>query len=255
MIVEKKLVELSWLERFRAKAELEFDVLENNRERPDFLIRFDGRCVGVEITELQLDQNQIGSAKGSALQQKHGIKTEIVERAQILYYECEYGSINSTFLFECPSNFLSKVNRSELAKSIVNVLGQLQLRDAQKCRLDRYSDPAVPQPLTAIYASGLPEGIEPHWCLVNAGWSRQLQPNDVAPILTKKNQFVAHYRQAVRENWLLLVADGIWPHGRFSLPAKNHEDWPKSEFERTYVFCEPERFLIQLSEGGWTQIA
>ena len=255
MIGNKKMKELIWLKKFRAKTDLEFEILDNNREQPDFLVRFDGRRVGVEITELQIDQNQIGPSKGSELQKKHGIKAEIVNRAQIQYFESGYRSINATFLFELGSTSLSTVNRWELAKSIVVVLGQLHLGDMEKFRLDRYSDLPVPPPVTAIYACGLPEGIGPHWQLTNAGWSRKLQPSDIKSILDKKNQLVDHYRKSVCENWLLVVADGCWPHGRFLLPTLDHEEWPESEFERTYIFCEPDRFLIQLSEGGWAQIA
>lgn len=254
MISNKKMNERLWLRRFRAKTELEFEVLENEREQPDFLIRFYGRTVGVEVAEIQIDQNKIGSLKGSELQKEHSVKLEVVERAQARYFEIRYRSINATFLFDIGSSTLSKVNRSELAESIVQALGQLQLGDTEKCRLDWYSDPPIPPPVTAIHVIALPEGIKPHWDLTNAGWSRELEPSDVIPVLTKKNQLIAHYRKAVCENWLLLVADGFWPHGRFCLPTRDHEEWPRSEFERTYIFCEPERFLIRLFDDGWRRL-
>ena len=132
MIGIKKMSELLWLERFRAKADLEFEVEEWGREQPDFLIRFCGRQVGVEITELQLDQTEVGLLEGSELKKLHSVRSEIVKRAQTQYFEGGCRSINATFLFELGSSAVSNANRIELAKSIAKVLGKLQLGDMEK---------------------------------------------------------------------------------------------------------------------------
>jgi hypothetical protein len=54
---KKKLREEFWLNRLRVKTDLKFEIYDQRklRERPDFLIRHQGRFVGVEIAELQLD--------------------------------------------------------------------------------------------------------------------------------------------------------------------------------------------------------
>ena len=256
MASNKKMTEVIWLKKFRSKSGLKFEILDGNRERPDFLIKFDGRRVGVEIAELQVDQGRLGVSKGSKMQKEHGIRAEIVERAQKRYFELGYRSLNAKFLFEPQSDSLSTIGRSELARTIVDdVLGQLHLDAMEKCRLDRYSDPPVPPPVSVIRATGLPEGIEPNWQVIDPGWSHELQPGDLKPTLLKKNQLVDQYRKAACENWLLIVADGIGSHGRFRLPMESCSAWPESRFERTYVLCEPDRFLIQFSGHGWDRVA
>ena len=256
MASNKKMTEMIWLKKFRIKAGLKFEILDRERERPDFLIKFDGRRVGVEIAELQIDQSRIGASQGSKMQKEHRIRTEIVERSQKRYFEKGYRSLNAKLLFETQSDSLPTLNRSELARTVVDdVLGQLHLGVMEKCRLDQHSDPPVPPPVSVIHATGLPESIEPHWQLIDPGWSRALQPGDLKLILLKKNQLVDQYRKAAYENWLLIVADGIRSHGRFRLPMESCSAWPESRFERTYVLCEPDRFLIQFSGHGWDRVA
>ena len=250
MINSKKLEELSWLKRFRAKAGMKFEVLDNDRERPDFLINVDGRCVGVEVTEIHIDQSQIDSSGGSAYHRSHSIEDEIITCAQSEYTNTSSRSILAKFEFKS-NNFSQKFDKNAMAKSIVDVLHELDLRDMGKCKINRQSTPVAPPFVNVIYVRGLPADIQSPWQLINTGWAKNLQPCDVEPILAKKNQRINDYRNTVCENWLLIYANGWWPHGRFSLPLKGEYEWPNSKFERTYVFCEPDRFLIRLGERGW----
>jgi len=66
--VKKKAREEFLLNQFQSAADLKFEI-DNQRElqeRPDFLIRYQGRIVGVEVTELQIDCDR-GPSIGSAL--------------------------------------------------------------------------------------------------------------------------------------------------------------------------------------------
>ena len=254
MIGQKKRTELNWLETFRTRAKLGFEIVDCDGEKPDFLIELDGRHIGIEITALHIDQKSIGRGQGSKLRKEDAIKSELVACAKKLYFEKGYRSINATFQFKTSSGNLPQ--RSEFASDIVNVLGQLHLEEMEKKRgLDRNSEPPTPRSIRAISARGLPEGIEPCWQLTNPGPPQELQPSDIERPLAEKNKRVDAYRRRVPENWLLIVANGIRPHGRFQLPTQDQRKWPESKFERTYILCEPDRFLIQLSDGGWTKVA
>ena len=257
MIEDKKRNELSWLKIFRDKATLGFEIVDCDGEKPDFLIELDGRLIGIEITALHIDHKSIGRGQGSKLRKEDGIKSELVARAKKLYFEKGYRSINAKFRFKTSSGNLSKLNRSAFACDIVDVLRQLQhLEELEKRRLDRNSEPPTPPPIRAIFARGLPEGIEPRWQLDNVGPPRELQPSDIEPCLAKKNKLVDAYRKRAPDNWLLIYSDGFRPHGRFRLPTQDQRKWPESKFERTYILCfEPDGFLIQLSDGGWAQVA
>ena len=254
MTRKKKMREVYWLERFRDKAALEFEILDSNREKPDILIQFDGRDVGVEITEIHIDQISNQHSDGSTLRKTHENKIDIVRRAQNLYFEEGHGWINAKFLFKELTKYSTRTYRSELARSIVDVLGQLRMDEWERCRIDSYSKPSVQRSVGVIHVLGLPKKATPHWQLADAGWSRTLQPSDIKPVIKKKNQSLYIYRKDVCENWLLIVADGFWPHGMFQIPVQDQTKWPESNFERTYIFCEPDRFLIRISEGAWAQI-
>lgn len=82
---KKKAREEFWLNQFQAAADLKFETDDQRsvQERPDFLIRYQGRIVGVEITELQIDRDR-GPSKGSALQKEFSLERSVVTRAQEL---------------------------------------------------------------------------------------------------------------------------------------------------------------------------
>ena len=237
-MTRNKKRELYWLERFQHRAELEFEILDDYREKPDFLIRFNNRHIGVEITELHVDQSLVQNSKGSELRKIHETRADIVRRAQKLYFENGYNPINARFLFKESSKLLAKADRNELVYSIVDALRQLHLDKWERRRLDRCSKPAVPQSIAAIHALGLPEKCTPYWQMAGAGWARTLRSDDIKLCLDRKNLLIQNYQQVVCENWLLIVADGFWPHGMFRVPEQDQENWPESKFQRTYFLLD-----------------
>src|SRR5437764_1048680 len=77
---QQKQHERFLLEGFLEAAELQAEVVEE-REAPDFLVRFESRLIGVEVTKLFILDN----ANPSSLQTNESISTRIVARAQQLY--------------------------------------------------------------------------------------------------------------------------------------------------------------------------
>jgi len=249
---EKKVCERIWLDRFRATVGLRFEIDDQRekRDNPDFLIRFEGRIVGVEITSLQLDQDK-GPSKGSALQAEFNLQREVISRAQKQYIAGKNRPINALVYFQTRRRkSLRSVDRRELARSIVESLRQIKLDPLEQRRLDRNSVPAVPAPVGFLYARGLPTDVRPRWQAVAPGWSKEFKPADVESVLAKKNGLIGQYRQTVAENWLLIVADGRYPPGMFRAPECNHTDLPASKFDRTFLLCEPDQFLIEWPGGS-----
>lgn len=140
---------------------------------------------------------------------------------------------------------LQSVNRQFLAETVVERLQQLDLDPDEQCKLDTNSKPPVPAPIGFIYLRGLPGEVIPRWQVVAPGWSKEFQPSDVKSLLVEKNAIIHQYRETVPEIWLLIVADGSNPPGMFRAPGQNHADLPSSEFDRTFLLCEPNRFLIE----------
>lgn len=244
---KKKVREEYWLSRFQAATQLEFQVEDerNLREQPDFLIRYQERIVGVEIAELQIDRDR-GKSKGSTLQKENSLQQSVVSRARELYFAVENRPINAQVYFRIgPRQSLQYFNRRDLAERIAESLSQVNLKAFDQQRLDPYSNPAIPHPVGFIYVRGLPSGIKPYWQVIAPGWSKEFQSSDVESILAEKNALISQYRKTVAENWLLIVADGGKPPGMFRPPEQVCTDLPASNFERTFLLCDPDRFLIE----------
>lgn len=245
--VKKKAREESWLNRLKAATDLKFEIDDQRelRERPDFLIRYQGRIVGVEIAELQIDRDR-DLSKGSSLKKEFSLQRSVVSRAQELYFAIKSRPINALVCFRAgPGQSLQSVNRRDLAQAIVERLRQVALGPFEQCKLDPYSDPQVPPSIGFIYVRGLQSEITPRWQVISSGWSKEFQPSDVESLLAEKNVLFSQYRETVPENWLLIAADGRNPPGMFRAPKQNHSDLPASEFDRTFLLCEPDRFLIE----------
>jgi hypothetical protein len=242
---EKKAREESWLNRLKEITGLEFEIEDtrDERERPDFLIRYQGRIVGVEIAEVQLDRND-GLNKGSSLQRELSLQQSVVSRAQELYFAVNSQPINVKVCFSSRKS-LQAFNRNAVAQAIADGLRDIVLAPFERCRLDRFSDRPIPAPVSSVHVLGLPDGITPRWQVVSVGWTNTFCSSDVAPLLKKKNSLIHQYQENVSENWLLIVADGRNPAGMFEPPCKDYADLPASKFDRTFMLCDPDRFFFE----------
>lgn len=244
---KKKAREAFWLNQLRARIGLQFEIDDQRerQEKPDFLIRHEGRILGVEVTELQIDRDG-GPSKGTKLQEEFSLRSSVVSLAQELYFAIRRRPLNAKVNFrEGPGQSLQTVSRQKLAKTIADCLRQVNLDSFEHCKLDANSNPSISAPIGFIDVRGLPSEVIPQWQVVTPGWSKEFQPSDVKSILSKKNAKIHRYHKTVAEIWLLIVADGRTPPGMFRAPKQNHVDFPISEFDRTFLLCEPDRFLIE----------
>ena len=265
----RKSEELRWLNNFQdeaAKAGLEFEILESDQESPDFLIKYDGRDVGVEITEIHIDENhkdqsQNDSKNGSRSRKKRSDKDKIIKCAEKKYSK-KYSNTSSRSIYAFfnfnDSDFSENVNRiirNDMVECIVNVLGETNLDDMEISvykKIDRQSTPPTPPFVKSIWVCKTPVDTVRPWEPDNVSYTKKLQPCDLKKVLTNKNEKIKDYRKKVRENWLLIYANYIFPYGRFRCPESGDSKWPCSKFERTFVFCSggPKQFLIQLDGRG-----
>lgn len=119
----KKLHERMWLERLLDRSGLAF-VVDDDREeaeRPDFLVRWEGERVGIEISEVQIDRDR-GPQQGSRLQQEHSLRESVISRAKHLYIDdLDSPVINVGVVFN-PSVSLVSVSRRDLTVALVRTL-------------------------------------------------------------------------------------------------------------------------------------
>lgn len=182
-----------------------------NKEPPDFLLRHEGRSIGLEVTELQIDQGRHRRG-GSGLRRETALRRLVVVQAQGRYFAAPASSSNVRVHFRPSSaRSLAHFDRHELAESISGALRTVTLGPFERIRLDRYSDPAVPMPIGFVDALGIPAEIKPRWLVIEPGWSKELEPSDLKPVLEGKNSRLPEYTKTVNENWLLIVADRLQP--------------------------------------------
>ncbi len=244
---QQKSRERFWVDRLREVSRMAFEIDDprEKKEKPDFLLRYEGRAIGLEVAELQIDQRR-GSSRGSGLQREASLRRQIVSRAQKSYFAAPSSRINAKVYFRPrPRQSLVGFDRRELAESISGALRQLTLDPFENIRLDLHSNPSVPMPVGFVHVCGIPDGITPRWQVIDPGWSRELEPSDVEPILEKKNGRLPEYQKTVNENWLLIVADGCTPAGMFRRSSDGPSHLPASNFDRTFLLCEPDRFFYE----------
>ncbi|MGH0033933.1 MAG: hypothetical protein ACQGVK_02780 [Myxococcota bacterium] len=248
----QKSREQFWVERFRAESGLDFriDDSRERKERPDFLLRYAGRIVGLEVTELQVDRGR-GGQYGSALQKELGLQQAVVRRAQEIYFGQGHAPINAQVYFRSgPGLSLELFDRASIADALAILLSAVSIEPMDQHRIDSRSAQAPPAPISFVVVRGIPGSITPRWQLIPPGWAKVFAPSDVESVLSAKNALYTEYSENADAVWLLIVADGSKPPGMFSAPAEPSIDLPHSSFDKTYLLCEPSRFMIEWSESG-----
>jgi hypothetical protein len=113
--------------------------------------------------------------------------------------------------------------------------------------------PEYPGPLTSVvsfvHALGVPAREMAHWAVVRAGWVAPLTVDILQSRIDEKAARLPEYQNDVRENWLLIFADGMKPSQLFDVRADFDPAKVVSPFDRTYFYGHPERATIELGRA------
>jgi hypothetical protein len=85
-----------------------------------------------------------------------------------------------------------------------------------------------------------------HWAVARAGWAAPLTPEVFQSRVDEKAQRLSKYRDAVEENWLIVVADATKPSGLFDPSSQFDASRVSSPFSRTFFYGYPGRAIIEL---------
>jgi hypothetical protein len=139
------------LEWFFEAAALPAEVTEE-REAPDFIVRFEGRLIGIEVTELFTSHD----ISGNLLQAQESIATRIVSRAQKIY---QASGAPPAYVSVCfgPGCDLRNLNRDYTANDLASFVQSLNLTERQRVdwRPKEFDGP-LPYEIAFIHALGLP---------------------------------------------------------------------------------------------------
>jgi hypothetical protein len=225
----KKQRERYFLQAFLRIANLAATLIEE-REAPDFLLDVEGRLVGLEVTEVFLQNN------GELLPPKIGeaIVDEIVARARRSYEERGGKPLHVSFGF-LPNAEMRHIDRRGAGDAIANFLLRFDPPMGGLVKLERAfaGRDALPEQLTFMHVLAVPTWTMGHWWAPKAGWVAPLITDFLQPSVDEKAKKIAQYRQAADEAWLLLAIEGRAP-SQFFEPS---ETLPtvSSPFDRTYL--------------------
>ena len=233
------------LEQFLRGAALDAEIVEE-REAPDFVVCYERRRIGVEVTQLFVSHAVVQSMR----QVQESVSTRIVSRARE-FYEESGGPPAHVGVYFAPRCDLSKVRRDDIAGKLSTLVRDLHLTPWQ--RLDCHpedSDDSFPEEVSFLHALGVPVHMKPHWTVPRADWVVPLTSEVLQARVDEKAELLPTYREVVEENWLVIIADGTKPSGLFEVRAGVEVSGVSSPFSRTFCYVHPDRVLIEVVGGA-----
>lgn len=202
------------------------------REAPDFLVRFEGALVGVEVTR-SLPAREPGKPLP---QEQASLRNRVMSRARALY-EAAGG-----FPLHVSAGFL---DHAPLSAGRVGSLA----RELAECLRVEAAGLAVYQ-WTTIEPDGLSNGLgEVHslriirvpapdygaWSANGFVWCRTVDESDLSGVLARKETKISAYRSVVSEVWLLIVVELIEAGEIVSVPIPTAPLSITTKFDRVFA--------------------
>jgi hypothetical protein len=229
------------LERFFEAAELHAEIVEE-REAPDFLVHLEDRFIGVELTELFISHD----VNFKSLQAQESISARIITRARELYEESGGSPAHVSVCFG-PGFDLHRLHRERTAAALAAYVRCQNLTAWHRVdwRPEEIAGP-LPYEISFIHALGVPSVEMAHWSVPRAGWVASLTAGALQTRIDEKARRLPAYLEAVRENWLVLVADRTKPSQLFDNGEGLDAGAVTSPFSRSFFYGYPERTVIEL---------
>jgi hypothetical protein len=236
--IRQKQRERFMLECFVKAAKLDAQIIEE-REAPDFVVRTNCKLVGVEVTELFISND----SHGSTPQAQEAISSQIATKAEHLYQVAGGPPAHISICFT-PGVSLRNLNRDKTAEALCNFVLDLNLSLWQRVdwRPEELDGP-LPDEISFIHALGVPSYDMAHWGIARAGWVAPLVPSPVQQRVNEKAKRLPKYQDVISENWLLLVADAMWPSSLIEAKPDFDAQAIVSPFCRTFFYRHPDSFL------------
>jgi hypothetical protein len=237
----KKQHERFLLERFLEAAKLQAEVTEE-REAPDFIICFEGRPIGVEVTELFISHD----TSQNLPQVQESLSSRIISCAQQLYQASGARPAHVTVCFR-PDCDLRNLSRDDTAAKLAFFVQGLNLSEWQ--RVDWRPEELHGQltdEISFVHALGVPKSEMAHWGVARAGWAAPLTADTLQSRIEEKSTRLLKYKGTVTENWLVIVADGTKPSQLFDARSEFDTHAILSPFSRSFFYGHPERVVIEL---------
>lgn len=246
VVTSKKQRELGLLTTFARVANLDIKVIEFEREAPDFVISFEGRRIGLEVTELFID----GDGRSLQPQARSSIGSRIAMRARSRYEQLGgkplHVSIGLTL-----GNELRSVNRDQLAESLAEFLLALDPPLDQYVSWQRsYQDDPLPAEVHYLHILAVPSWSMAHWYVPESGWVAPLEEGLLQAVVDEKAAKLSDYQRAAAEIWLLIAVKGWSASQLFEIRSNLRPERVTSPFSRTYYLSAFDGQVLRLGSSA-----
>jgi hypothetical protein len=238
----KRMRELRFLTAFRSAASLDLRVLDSERESPDFILEFEGRQVGLEVTELFIG----GDGRSLKPQARTSIASRIATRARRRYEELGGKPVHVTIGLTLGDE-LRHANRDRLADSLAQFLLALDppLDQFISWRPSYQNDPLPPE-VHYLNILAVPSWSMAHWYVPESGWIAPLDEATLQAKVYEKAANLSNYQQVTPEVWLLLATGGRSASQFFEIPSNLRPELVSSPFSRTYYLSAFDGRVVRL---------
>lgn len=183
--------------------DLDNDIAVKKGEAPDFIFQIDGKLIGVEHTELYLNEDY-------PLQEKESVENDIAGKAQAYADYKGYIPTRTNIQFNNVRGLKQK-QRILIASKLADFVQFNMLQSSKKpftqLRLE-LNTPVVSRICTTV----MPKDVKKnHYCIDRSGWVKADASEEIAKAVRDKSIKVNTYLSKCDEVWLLIVADGFNP--------------------------------------------
>ncbi|HSV35535.1 MAG TPA: hypothetical protein VLI46_08255 [Ramlibacter sp.] len=242
-LAAKKEREQYLLRSFLDSAGLAAEVVDPDREAPDFVLQFEGRLVGLEVTEIFI-ANDGGPIEPRA---RESIGERIAKLARRRYEQLGGKPVHVTIGLTLGGE-LRDLNRSETAEKLARFLLTIDPKPNQYVAWEpSYDRDPLPPEVHYLHILGVPTWEMAHWYVPQSGWVAPLEEELLQAAIDEKSSKLRDYRLAAPECWLLLASEGWSASQLFDGLPELRPEAIRSPFDRTYFFSAFEKFVLQLT--------
>jgi len=236
----RKRRERHLLEAFIQLSRVDATILEE-REAPDFILDVAGRRVGLELTEIFVQDD--GNAQ--APKARESLAARVIAHAR-REYETRGGKPLHVAVGFIPQTDFRTLNRAGTAVALAEFLLKQDISRDGFQTWDFTSNAPLPSEIHFLNAYAVPDQECAHWYAPHAGWIAPLTEGILRSCIESKAVKLPLYQSVTQENWLVLVAAGGAPSQAFERKPDLCWEAIPSPFARTY--------LLSLIDGGVQEI-
>ena len=241
--VTKKQRERHFLRAFFNLSGLPAQIVEVDHEAPDFILRLEGRKIGLELTEIFIE-SESGSIQPRA---RESIGRRVAAQARQRYEELAGKPVHVTIELSLGPELL-KLNRAKTAEQLAAFILALDppLGQYVAWQRARLNDP-LPSEIQYLHILAVPSWNMAHWYVPSSGWVAPLTEQIIQASIDEKWKKLGQYRVAASESWLVVAIEGASASQLFDRLSDVRPEAIVSPFDRTYFLSVFDGFLRQLS--------